>query len=53
MKDDCTHVCECNDGRVKCTQLQCDDNAECVVADGVRACKCSDGFIGNGITCEG
>ncbi|XP_033646303.1 IgGFc-binding protein-like isoform X2 [Asterias rubens] len=52
VKDDCTHVCECNDGRVKCTQLQCDDNAECVVADGVRACKCSDGFIGNGITCE-
>ncbi|PIK44423.1 putative IgGFc-binding protein [Apostichopus japonicus] len=52
MFEDCTLTCFCQNGTLECTEIFCDENAECDIRGGVRNCFCNDGFVGNGTFCE-
>ena len=41
-----------DDGEARCTDMACDESAECGIKDGVRDCYCKEGFVGDGIECQ-
>ncbi|XP_072039430.1 zonadhesin-like [Amphiura filiformis] len=51
----CTQQCTCMGGsELHCNDIQCDANGYCGTNDGgIYGCQCDDGYIGNGITCDG
>ncbi|XP_070564049.1 uncharacterized protein [Ptychodera flava] len=53
LNEDCTQICTCTDSRVMvCTPKQCDDNASCLIINGVRMCVCNVPYYeGNGLSC--
>nr|XP_006820916.1 PREDICTED: SCO-spondin-like [Saccoglossus kowalevskii] len=50
----CTDVCECTeDHSLVCTPMTCDENASCVIVDGIRGCTCdAPNYEGNGLNCS-
>ncbi|XP_022091554.1 IgGFc-binding protein-like [Acanthaster planci] len=46
---DCKMGCVCNDSEVQCAPIACHENAECILEDGERRCRCQEPLIGDGI----
>ncbi|XP_033095406.1 IgGFc-binding protein-like, partial [Anneissia japonica] len=51
----CSNECSCNPHEsldISCVILTCDVNAVCDIIDGVRNCYCTNGYQGDGRTCD-